>query len=95
MFTLENWEECKNETYNVGNDLLNMNKLQLAEKIKCHIPIEIIKAEINSDPDVRDYEVSSQKIYDKGFKCEYDLDIGIKQLINAYSIIESPWYANY
>ena len=94
-FVIDNWDECKNETYNVGNDKINMNKLQLAEKIQNRIPIEIIKAEINSDPDVRDYEVSSQKIYNKGFVCANDLDIGIRQLIKAYSIIESPWFANY
>tara|TARA_R110000744_G_scaffold69541_1_gene141134 strand:+ start:295 stop:1218 length:924 start_codon:yes stop_codon:yes gene_type:complete len=95
MFVLNNWEKCKNETYNVGNDDVNMNKLQLAEKISEHIPLEIIKAEFNSDPDVRDYIVSSEKIFNKGFKCWYNLDDGIKQLITAYSIIESPWYANY
>ena len=95
MFVLNNWESCKNETYNVGNDALNMNKLQLAQKIAEHLPLEIIKAEFTSDPDVRDYVVSSEKIYNKGFYCEYDLDDGIKQLLNAYSIIEEPWYANY
>jgi nucleoside-diphosphate-sugar epimerase len=94
-FIIDNWDSCKNETYNVGHDNINMNKLQLAKKIQEHIPIEIIRAEINSDPDVRDYEVSSQKIYDKGFVCENDLDTGIEQLIKAYSIIESPWFANY
>ena len=31
--------------------------------------------------------VSSQKIYDSGFKCHYDLDDGIKQLINMYKIL--------
>ena len=72
-----------------------MNKLQLAEKIKEHIDLEIIFAEFTQDLDKRDYIVSSQKFYDKGFECEYDLDIGIQQLIKAYSIIESPWYANY
>ena len=95
MFVLENWEECKNETYNVGNDVLNMNKLQLAQKVAEHLPLEIIKAEFTTDPDVRDYVVSSEKIYKKGFECKYDLDDGIKQLLNAYSIIEEPWYANY
>ena len=30
LFVLKNWEECKNETYNVGNDSLNMIKLELA-----------------------------------------------------------------
>jgi len=94
-FVIDNWDSCKNETYNMGNDALNMNKLQLAEKIQDHLPLEIIKAEFTSDPDTRDYIVSSQKFYNKGFECEYDLDDGIKQLITAYSIIESPWYANY
>ena len=42
MFVLNNWDDCKNETYNVGNDSLNMNKLQLAEKIQEHLPLEII-----------------------------------------------------
>jgi len=95
MFVLENWDKCKNETYNVGNDSINMNKLQLAQKVAEHTQLEIMTAEFTSDPDVRDYIVSSQKIYDLGFECKYDLDDGIKQLITAYSIIESPWYANY
>ena len=94
-FIIDNWDNCKNETYNVGHDKINMNKLQLAQEIQKQIPLEIIKAEINSDPDVRDYEVSSKKIYDKGFKCVNGLDIGIKQLIQAYEMIESPWFANY
>lgn len=94
-FVIDNWDSCKNETYNVGNDAINMNKLQLAQTIQKHIPIEIIKAEFNSDPDVRDYIVSSEKFYSKGFQCKYDLDDGIKQLIKAYAIIDSPWYANY
>ena len=94
-FTLENWESCKNETYNVGNDALNMNKLQLAQKIQKHLPLEVIKAEFTTDPDVRDYIVSSEKFYSKDFKCEYDLDEGIEQLVKAYAIIDSPWFANY
>ena len=94
-FVIDNWDSCKNETYNVGNDSINMNKLQLAQTIQKQIPIEIIKAEFNSDPDVRDYIVSSEKFYSKGFDCRYNLDDGIKQLIKAYAIIDSPWYANY
>jgi nucleoside-diphosphate-sugar epimerase len=94
-FVIDNWNSCKNETYNVGHDDINMNKLQLAQKIKEHIPLQIIKAEINTDPDIRNYEVSSKKIYNKGFECKYNLDDGITQLIKAYEIIESPWFANY
>lgn len=94
-FIIENWDVCKNETFNVGNDSINMNKLQLAQKINEHIPIEIIKAEFTQDPDKRDYIVSSQKIYDLGFECKYDLDDGIKQMIKVYKLINRPWYANY
>jgi len=94
-FLIDNWDECRNNTYNLGHDEMNMNKLQLAQKIGEHIPVEIIKAEYTKDPDVRDYIVSSQKIYDKGYHCLYDLDVSIKQLLKAYKIIDSPWYANY
>jgi nucleoside-diphosphate-sugar epimerase len=94
-FIINNWDKCKNQTFNVGNDSINMNKLQLAEKINEHIPIEIIKAEFTQDPDKRDYIVSSQKIYDLGFECKYDLDHGIAQMIKVYKLINRPWYANY
>ena len=94
-FAIENWDDCKNEVFNVGNDDINMNKLQLAQKIQEYIPLEIIKAEFTQDPDKRNYIVSSQKIYDKGFSCRFNLDVGIKQLIQAYSMIEEPWYGNY
>jgi len=95
QFIINNWDACKNQTYNVGNDAINMNKLQLAEKIREHLPLEIIKAEFTQDPDKRDYIVSSQKIYDAGFECKYDLDDGIQQMIKTYQLIDSPWYANY
>ena len=94
-FLIDNWESCKDETYNLGHDDMNMNKLQLAEKIGQYLPLEIIKAEFTKDPDERDYIVSSQKIYDKGFECRYDLDVSIQQLIKTYKLIDSPWYANY
>jgi nucleoside-diphosphate-sugar epimerase len=94
-FIIDNWDKCKNETFNIGNDALNMNKLELAQTIQKHTPLEIIHAEFTNDPDVRDYIVSSQKIYDRGFECLYDLDYGIKQLIQLYKIIDRPWYANY
>lgn len=94
-FVIENWEQCKNQTFNVGNDSINMNKLQLAQKINQYAPVEIIKAEFTQDPDKRDYIVSSQKIYDLGFECRYDLDAGIKQLLTMYKLIDRPSYANY
>ena len=94
-YAVDWWLTFENETFNVGNDEINMNKLQLAEKIAGHLPVEIIKAEFTSDPDKRNYIVSSEKLYETGFGCAYNLDIGIKQLIQMYSMLDNPWYANY
>lgn len=92
---INNWDLCKNNTYNAGNDIINCNKLQLVEKIKQYIPIEIIQAEYTKDPDGRNYIVSSQKLYNTGYECKYDLDYGIKELIKVVSMIDEPINANY
>jgi nucleoside-diphosphate-sugar epimerase len=94
-FAIDNWDFVKNDTYNVGNDNINMSKLQLCNKIMEHLPLEIIEAEITKDPDKRNYIVSSQKFYDKGFECICDLSDGIEQLIKMYKMIDEPFYANY
>ena len=63
-----------------------MNKLQLAETIQRHIPLEIIKAEINSDPDKRNYIVSNEKLEATGWEARVDIDKGIEELIRAYQV---------
>lgn len=90
-----NWDMCKNNTYNVGNDSINCNKLQLVQKINEHVPVEIIKAEYTKDPDGRNYIVSSDKIYDTGYGCYYNLDMGIKELVKVVGLIDEPVNANY
>lgn len=96
-YVLSNWEECKNEVYNLGNDFLNMSKYDLCKEINQQIPIEIIQAEYTEDKDKRNYKISSQKFYDKGFSCTFDLQYGIKELITAYNMIEDDFivHANY
>jgi len=92
---IENWQSCKNNTYNVGNDTINCNKLQLVEKINMYAPVEIIRAEYTKDPDARNYIVSSQKLYNTGYECFHNLDFGIKELIEVVKLIDEPVNANY
>ena len=94
-FVVDNWAECKDQVFNVGNDALNCTKMELAKQIAEVIPCEIYVNENFKDPDKRDYIVSSQKIYDLGFECKIDLKTGIKQVQSAYDILDEPWYANY
>ncbi len=83
-----NFESMKNKAYNVGLDDANLSKEELAEKIKGYIPkFETVYMEIGEDPDKRNYIVSNQRLMGTGFKTEYSLDYGIKELIKGYSIL--------
>jgi nucleoside-diphosphate-sugar epimerase len=95
LHIINNWEICKNNTYNAGNDSVNCNKLQLVQKIQKHVPLEIIQAEYTKDPDGRNYIVSSQKLYNTGFNCSHNLDFGIKELVKVIEMIDEPINANY
>ena len=83
--TLDNFESMRGEVYNLGNDSVNMSKLDLVKKI-CHETRAVwVEVQDKTDPDKRDYIVSSQKLYDTGFKPKYNLDYGIKQMMMVCS----------
>jgi nucleoside-diphosphate-sugar epimerase len=85
---IENYDKCSGQPFNVGLSTANLSKLELAEKIKDHIPNLVIKQdEFKKDFDQRNYIVSNEKIESLGWKPMYDLDYGIKQLIHAYDIV--------
>ena len=87
-FMIENYDKCKGQAYNVGLSTANLSKLELAEKIKTHLPNLVIKQdEFREDFDKRNYIVSNEKLEMLGWRPLYDLDYGIKQLIDAYQMI--------
>jgi nucleoside-diphosphate-sugar epimerase len=88
QFIIENYDKCKGHAFNVGLSTANLSKLELAEKIKSHIPSLVIKQDdFKEDFDKRNYIVSNEKLEALGWKPIYDLDYGIKQLISAYKIV--------
>jgi nucleoside-diphosphate-sugar epimerase len=88
QFVIENYEKCKGQAFNVGLSTANLSKLELAEKIKSHIPPLVIKQDdFKEDFDKRNYIVSNEKLEALGWKPIYDLDYGIKQLIQAYKLV--------
>ena len=93
---MEHFDAMNGQTFNCGLSDANLNKLQLCEKIKEHIPsFSFLEADVGEDPDKRDYLVSNAKIEKLGFRPEKTLDDGIEELIKAYSIIKSTFYGNY
>lgn len=69
--------------YNVGDDALNGTKLELAERIAAIVGGEV-KVGDGEDPDKRDYNVSSRKIYDTKFSITTNFKENIKELAQYY-----------
>ena len=88
LFMLENYDKYKNEIFNVGLTTANLSKQELLEKIQYHVKdFAVSYNDFYEDPDKRDYIVSNDKIEATGWMPEWDLDRGIKQLIQGYQMI--------
>ncbi len=86
VFSINNFEKLKSNTYNLGLSSANITKLELAKKIKKYyknLKIRIILG--IKDPDQRDYFVSNKKIEKKGFKAKVTLDHGIQELFKVFT----------
>lgn len=96
IWGLNHFEQMKGRPYNCGLSSANLSKLELCAKIKEHIPGFIyLEAPVGEDPDQRDYIVSNERLEATGWKANYDLDMGIEELIKAFSIIKNSIYTNW
>lgn len=92
---IENFEQMRGKPYNVGLDDANLSKLELCAEIKKQLPDFVyLEAPIGEDPDKRDYIVSNARILSTGFKTEWSLSRGIKELIKGYTILRNSLYSN-
>lgn len=92
---IDNFDTMKGEAYNVGLSDANLSKIELCEVIKKQVPnFTIMEAEIGKDPDQRNYIVSNEKIEATGFKPKFSLEMGIKELIKGYTIINNSKFSN-
>ena len=88
VFALEKWDAVKDDVYNVGHESMNFTKEDVARKILEHVDYYLHFAEVGSDADQRNYEVSYEKIRQKGFETTVDLGQGIAELVRAARLIE-------
>lgn len=92
---IENFDAMKNKPYNVGLEDANLSKVELCQLIQKIIPKFIfLEAPIGEDPDKRDYIVSNARILSTGFKPEWSLERGVKELVKCYTIVKKIGYAN-
>ncbi len=92
---LDNFDQMKDEPYNVGLSDANISKWELCEEIKKQLPdFYFVEAEIGEDPDKRDYIVSNAKIEATGFKADNSLKQSIAELIKGYQVIKRNQFSN-
>ncbi len=92
---IENFGKLKNEPYNVGLSNANISKWELCEEIQKHVPdFYFSEAEIGEDPDKRNYIVSNDKIESTGFKPDFSLQAGIKELVKGFEIVKRTHFGN-
>ncbi|MCS6853117.1 MAG: NAD(P)-dependent oxidoreductase [Gemmataceae bacterium] len=88
VHAIENSPRMVGRPFNVGLDDANLSKLQLAEKIREHMPnFYIHAAPVGSDPDKRDYIVSNQRLREAGFVARRSLDEGIRELLVGFRML--------
>jgi nucleoside-diphosphate-sugar epimerase len=85
----------RGQAYNVGLSDANLSKLELCEVIAKHIPgFVYTQSNFAEDPDKRDYIVSNAKIEAMGFKPQFTLEDGIRELIKGYQMFARTPYGN-
>ncbi len=95
MFAIDNFEKMKGQPYNVGLSTANLSKMELCEKIRDQLPqFNIFVSEIGKDPDQRNYIVSNDKIEKLGYRPDHTIEMGIRELIKGFSIINNNKFAN-
>jgi len=95
LHALDNFEQMKDQPYNVGLSDANLSKLELCAEIQKALPKFVYtEASVGEDPDKRDYIVSNEKIERMGFKPSFSIQYGIAELIKGYSILRNSIYSN-
>ena len=86
-FAIHNGAKMFGNAYNLGNDSINMTKLELVKNICSIMDAQYSEDDSRTDPDKRDYIVSSQKLYDLGFKCTHGLEHGVLEMDSFYDLL--------
>jgi len=88
LFALDRIDRMAGEAYNIGDESMNFTKEQVALKVREFVPFYLHFADIGTDADSRDYDVSYEKIRQLGYRTEVTLDAGIGELVRAMDVLD-------
>ena len=88
LHCIDNSRKMVGRAYNVGLDSANVSKEELALRIKKQVPgFYVHFAEVDRDPDKRNYIVSNERLRETGFEAGRSLETGIRELIKGYRLM--------
>jgi nucleoside-diphosphate-sugar epimerase len=86
-FSMANFGRMCGNVYNVGDELMNYTKKQVAHKIREYVNYYLHEADVGTDPDQRDYEVDYSRLKAVGFRSKVTLDEGLRELVKILSVL--------
>jgi nucleoside-diphosphate-sugar epimerase len=84
---LRNWDRASDRRFNVGHESMNFTKEQITRLLQTKLDFHLYFADVGSDEDKRDYEVSYARIRELGFTTEVDIDRGLHELIRGLRMV--------
>jgi nucleoside-diphosphate-sugar epimerase len=93
LFGIDHFEAMKGNTYNVGDEIGNYTKKEIAELIHKYVDFYLHEANVGEDLDKRDYEVSYLKLKTLGYRAEISVEEGVKELVKILKFVrfKNPW----
>lgn len=88
LFALDHIDRMAGEAYNVGHESMNFTKEAIALKIREYVPFYLHFADIGTDEDNRDYDVSYEKIRQLGYRPAVTIDAGIEELVRVMDVLD-------
>lgn len=87
LFTIENHKKMQGDTYNVGDNSLNLTKETIAKKIKDRLDCSVHFENNCKDTNTKNYIIAFDKVNKLGFQTEKTIGEGIEELIHVCPLI--------
>jgi nucleoside-diphosphate-sugar epimerase len=87
IHAVDEFYQMQGQVFNVGDESMNMTKLELAVMIQRMVNFNLISGK-GSDPDARNYEVSYQKIRATGYRTVVPMDQGIAEMCRIFPSLD-------
>ena len=84
---LRNWDAARDRVFNVGQETMNYTKEDIVRLLQSKMDFHLHFADVGTDEDKRDYEVSYARIRGIGFSTEVDIHKGMDELIRGLRVV--------